>query len=528
MITVSAFIDFKELKCRLIAGERGLSRRIEWAHVSELEDPTPWLAGGELIMTTGIGIPKGATRQLAYIRRFVHKKVAGLAIGDNMNAPPLAPAMLNLANKHGFPLVLVAREIPFIALAKRVAAANRDAIHERLAAHLRVYETLHDLAHSEADPAQLLDRLGKIAHCNLYLLTSAGQPLFPGLPTPPHPLPAGPDHLWEYFEQSGPTPLAWDEEGGQRGFLLPVYAKRLRLGVLAAFSNHRSDVDQLILHHIATIASLAAVELLHDRERERRNGSERLLRFLAEPGQFAQGAASLFPGVTAPDPVTFAAIRLTDTAEGWDSVHHALIDGGFTVALARKGSIAYVLVVTRPGRDAQLERVFATALPNARIGLSRALPLDANAEIGLQEAASALRSALLQGKIVHRFDPRDISEWLPLEYGTMRLSINRTLGTILEYDEQHRTTLYPTLKTFLETDQKSKLTATRLQIHRQTLVYRLKRIEELTGRSLRSTGDVCDLWLAVKARDALLAAEEVVPLHIAGGVSGQLELRAPR
>lgn len=42
------------LQLRLIAGETGVSRRVAWAHVSELEDPTPWLA-----MRTTAAVPGG-------------------------------------------------------------------------------------------------------------------------------------------------------------------------------------------------------------------------------------------------------------------------------------------------------------------------------------------------------------------------------------------------------------------------------------------------------------------------------------
>jgi Purine catabolism regulatory protein-like family len=35
------------------AGEAGLDNRVRWIHVSELRDPTPWLEGGELLLTTG-------------------------------------------------------------------------------------------------------------------------------------------------------------------------------------------------------------------------------------------------------------------------------------------------------------------------------------------------------------------------------------------------------------------------------------------------------------------------------------------
>jgi Purine catabolism regulatory protein-like family len=57
VIRVEDLLRSPALQLRLIAGESGTSRRVAWAHVSELEDPTPWLLGAEMIMTTGIAVP---------------------------------------------------------------------------------------------------------------------------------------------------------------------------------------------------------------------------------------------------------------------------------------------------------------------------------------------------------------------------------------------------------------------------------------------------------------------------------------
>ena len=44
----------RELELEVVAGEAGLDRAVRWVHSSELLDPTPWLSGGELLLTTGL------------------------------------------------------------------------------------------------------------------------------------------------------------------------------------------------------------------------------------------------------------------------------------------------------------------------------------------------------------------------------------------------------------------------------------------------------------------------------------------
>ncbi|MGH3154173.1 MAG: PucR family transcriptional regulator ligand-binding domain-containing protein [Streptosporangiaceae bacterium] len=55
LITVEDLLRSPALQLRLLAGESGTGRRVAWAHVSELEDPTPWLFGSELL--DGLRVP---------------------------------------------------------------------------------------------------------------------------------------------------------------------------------------------------------------------------------------------------------------------------------------------------------------------------------------------------------------------------------------------------------------------------------------------------------------------------------------
>ena len=60
----------RELELSVVAGEAGLDRAVRWVHISELEDPTPWLSGGELLLTTGLQLGDDA-QQREYLERLV-------------------------------------------------------------------------------------------------------------------------------------------------------------------------------------------------------------------------------------------------------------------------------------------------------------------------------------------------------------------------------------------------------------------------------------------------------------------------
>ena len=56
----------RELDVRVVAGEAGLDRAVRWVHISELPDPTPWLSGGELLLTTGLQLAGDDELRAAY------------------------------------------------------------------------------------------------------------------------------------------------------------------------------------------------------------------------------------------------------------------------------------------------------------------------------------------------------------------------------------------------------------------------------------------------------------------------------
>jgi DNA-binding PucR family transcriptional regulator len=76
----------------------------------------------------------------------------------------------------------------------------------------------------------------------------------------------------------------------------------------------------------------------------------------------------------------------------------------------------------------------------------------------------------------------------------------RLLGPLLEYDEQHRAELLPTLREFLDCSGSWNACAAKMYVHVNTVRYRIRRIEELTGRDLSSLDDRVDFFLALRIR----------------------------
>jgi DNA-binding PucR family transcriptional regulator len=110
-----------ELDLTLATGEENAQVSVRWVHSTELLDPTPWLRGGELLLTTGLQL-MGAKPQREFVERLAEREIAGLGFGTGFVHRKIPAAVLNAARKLAFPLFEVPYELPFIAITERVFA----------------------------------------------------------------------------------------------------------------------------------------------------------------------------------------------------------------------------------------------------------------------------------------------------------------------------------------------------------------------------------------------------------------------
>src|SRR3954471_9499861 len=101
MLTVRSLVA--EMALELVSGEENADAPMRWVHISELPDPTPWLNGGELLLTTGLRLDS-AKRQREFIRLLAGHQLAGLGFGTGFDHEELPEPLLAEARKQGFPV----------------------------------------------------------------------------------------------------------------------------------------------------------------------------------------------------------------------------------------------------------------------------------------------------------------------------------------------------------------------------------------------------------------------------------------
>jgi PucR family transcriptional regulator, purine catabolism regulatory protein len=139
MLTVRGLVG--EMGLALAAGEEGADAPVRWVHISELPDPTPWLSGGELLLTTGIQLDS-EQRQREFVRLLSDRHLAGLGFATGFDHERVPDAIVEEAAVAGFPVFEVPYELPFIAITEkaftRLVNEQYEVLQRGIAIHKRL------------------------------------------------------------------------------------------------------------------------------------------------------------------------------------------------------------------------------------------------------------------------------------------------------------------------------------------------------------------------------------------------------
>lgn len=506
MLTVENLVT--ELGFELAAGEAGAEAPIRWVHITELTDPTPWLSGGELLLTTGIQLG-GDEEERAFVQRLAAHGLAGLGFGIGFRHAALPEALVEEARKLGFPLFEVPYETPFIAITEKAFARLVNEQYDVLRRGIETHKRLERLVLEERGLDEVVRALAAaIGGCALVLdargSTMSAKAFRGELPdeqlaavaaeiegraeafTPGHPGLAGRALALPVVTRGGSAaPQAW------------LVAVRTPADGAAGFG----DFERLILQQAVTVVAL---ELMRQRvmlETERRLAGDVLAealtgRFEADELEprlrpFGIGTEAAVAVFRTDDPATSAPVLDAVAAEA----------GVGAIVAAREGLLCAIL--DAGGADpAEVAERARKALGGARAAVSRPVPVDR-----LRRAFHEARLALEAASVANGHGPA-VATWRDLGAFQLLLSLqddealrvycDSVLGPLQgEYGDE----LVRSLEAFIEQNGHWERAARDLFCHRHTLRYRIRRVEELTGRDLSRARDRIEFWLALRGRE---------------------------
>ncbi len=535
MLTVREVLG--DLDVQVLAGEANLDVPVRWVHISELADPTPWLSGGELLLTTGLALDT-AERQREFIATLADHGLAGVGLGTGFTHDTVPPALVEAARERGFPLFEVPYELPFIALTEQAFTRLVNEQYALLQRSIAAQERLQRIVLSERGLDAIVGALATLVGGTALVFDGRGERQ------------AGRAFHRELDEDvvaalgaelrdrarrgDGKSFVPGHPDLARRGLALPVAAGDApdRGGVPAAWlvavkdSGGLAEIDRLILHQAVTVVAL---ELLRRRvadSTERRLAGDVLSAVVSgelagqELGRrlepFGLGARVsalvLTPGERAGTGPTEAALADALRAEavggvvaGTDRFVCALLpdfpdDELFELAervVARTGDALGARPAAGAGRAVPVGRA-REAYHEARCALEAR-------ELGAPENGAGRngdRRPEAAAAVATYHDLGSFQLLLSLQdTDALRLFCESLLGPIEHGEGHYGGELMRSLEAFIECNGQWEAAARRLYCHRHTLRYRIRKVEELTGRDLGSARDRIEFWLALRGRE---------------------------
>jgi purine catabolism regulator len=521
----------RDLDIRLVAGESGLDRPVRWVHISELADPTPWLSGGELLLTTGMNLTD-AGEQRAFVERLAGHDLAGVGLGTGFAHKEVPGALHDAAAELGFPLFDVPYEVPFIAVTEKAFSHLVNEQYAVLRRALSAHERLERIVLSEQGLDGVMAALASLVGSTAMVYDARGQALARSdgaAPLSPAVLEAAGAELRDRmragarrgYAPSGElhgralalpvirTPAGGDDGGTPQAWLIAVKDR----GGLGEF-------DRLVLHQAVTVVAL---ELLRRRvadDTERRLAGDILTALVSGELAGAELARRLEPfGLRDRVGVLVLAPPRSVKALVEDGLSAALRDEARGGLAAGTGQFSCALLPLERGEtDEDLFRLAERVRARASRAAPGALPAGAGRAVApaelrrtFHEARCALEARALSGEAngdgaAHLLATyRDLGSFQLLlslqDDDALRLFCDSILAPIEEGEGAYGGELMRSLEAFIECNGQWERAARQLYCHRHTLRYRIRRVEELTGRSLDSARDRIDFWLALRGRE---------------------------
>jgi purine catabolism regulator len=525
MLTVRGLVS--EMGLELAAGEDSADAPVRWVHISELPDPTPWLSGGELLLTTGIQLDTDK-RQREFVRLLSGHHLAGLGFGTGFDHDGLPAALMEEARELAFPVFEVPYELPFIALTEKAFTRLVNEQYEVLQRGIAIHKRLERLVLEESGLDEVVRALAAATGGAVCVLSGRGETISSKAfrrQVPDDAMEQVREEVVRRGEElSGGSARAVENaefapdhpDIAGRSLVLPVSLRGRGAPqawlVAARDAGGLGDFERLILQQAVTVVALELMRQRAMRDTERRLAGDVLAEALTGRLSDEELAMRLRPfGIG-----HSAAVLVFGGADGAPApqaeaeLDRFLADANVGALVATRDRLLCAVVDTQAGLDpvalaGRAREAISEDSGSLRAAASRAAPVGALRRT-FHEARCALEAAaLVNGSSPPVASYRDLGAFQLLlslqDDDALRLYCDSVLGPLEDASGEYGDELIRSLEAFIEQNGQWERAARELYCHRHTLRYRIRRVEQLTGRDLSNARDRIEFWLALRARE---------------------------
>ncbi|MFF4256183.1 PucR family transcriptional regulator [Streptomyces sp. NPDC001663] len=556
--TLASLVHHSALKLTVRAGEDRLDVPVRWAHVSELADPVPYMEGGELLLITALKLDaEDPDAMRRYVKRLVGAGVVGLGFAVGVNYEEIPEALVDAARDEGLPLLEVPRRTPFLAISKAVSAAIAADQYRAVTAGFAAQRELTKQALAEG-PEGLLAALASQVDGWAALYDASGAVVA----TAPEWAGRRAARLTADVERlrERPAPASSVVGGPENEDRVELHSlgtgRRPRAALAVGTASALGTAERYAVHSAIALLTLTTERSRSLQAAEQRIGAAVLRMLLAgEPDHARAVAGDLYGGlldapfrmIVAESASASAARAAVDTQASVTvprttaaTLAAADVQGEPLAALAEivesAAARAGEAVLVVPEGEGEGQRLvvlaadggaavgscgeYAAAVEAARAGAAvreRAeggdedeLVVGVSAPVGPVAAAAAYKQAeqslsvaRRRGRVCVEHEQLAAGSVVPLlADDAVKAFADGLLRPLYEHDATGRGDLVASLRAWLSRHGQWDAAAADLGVHRHTLRYRMRRVEEILGRSLDDPDVRMELWLALKATSA--------------------------
>ena len=555
-MTLRQVLDLDVLRkagARVVAGPDGLDRPVRWVHIAEIPDIASLIKGGELLLTTGMGIAPTAAAQRRYMTEIADAGAVGLVVELGRMFTSVPPAMVQVARRRGFPLIALERETRYIEVTEAVHGAIVSDQYTLLHQASEIGRDFTDLILGGAGIREIIARLADILGNPVVLEDAAGNVIEQ----------AGRVTAWEEHAPLGHIELARGRvQRSPSCVWFGIWLRHEAWGRVHVLETDRTldEITGLVLDRAGAALGLALLSSEIGAHLTGRAGSALLADVLAGRhgtiAEFLRRARSLGVDLSRG---RLATLVLEPTSLAEQARRNALGEAerqrirlmmaeetgraarelGCAALIGLDGDRVLTIVAVNgpvPGgrtvpAGGTVPRALDALADAARRRIKAADPLlavvaGAGREVSVSSLQRSLEEAIEAVDFartaptslpVHHFANLGIYQLLVRLAQDPELSrfVDSELSPVLEHDARSRAKLLPTLRSYLDNAGRKAETARALRVQRRTLYARITRIEQVLGRSLDEADTRTRLTLALQGLDLLRDRDPARPRRLA-------------
>ena len=487
---VLALPSFRAAGTRVVVAGQGPTM-VRWVHSSEVFEMGSLLAGGEVLLTTGLGLHGRTAAHLeAYVDQLADAGLAALALELGRTFFEVPEPILAAARRRDLCVLAMPEVVPF---ERMVEDFHELVVHRRTRGPADTgYRALVELVAHGYGLRALLDEIARTAGCPVELRGVGGDTVERSRIATV----SGPEEVVEQVRGPegplGTLHLAGTSATDQRDLARDAaLAVALELGRTHGHGRRPGQAQSLVSDLTSGVAM---------------SGSE-LLRRLAEQGWPRLDGRHLVPLAVAVEAGTPLGEVTTALEESLRAVAGSALVG---VAGGRLVGVVPGWATPAPAHTREMLTEACQAVAGALPGVRRPLLLagtpqaDASGvSVGLARARELLETARRLGHQSGVLLARDVAAphllLSTVDPQLLREVAADQVGALIEHDRAHRSELLRTLDAYLGSALSKTRTAATLGLRRQSLYDRLGRIERLLGVSLEDPGHLLGLQLGLTA-----------------------------